>query len=162
MEPASERIAIRRASANEVEAIRACLAEAFAAFRALYTLEAYQDTVPPPAGMRKRMSDMTVYIASTAEGEIVGTISYGMDRAKTAHLRGMAVRPAWQGHGIAEQLLRTAENDLLAAGCVLVSLHTTAPLERAIRFYQKHGFVPSGKIEDFFGMPLYEYVKSLA
>lgn len=161
MRPATGSIAIRPADANQAEAIRACLAEAFAAFRSLYTLEAYQDTVPTPDAMRKRMSDMTVYVASTVEGEIVGTVSYSLDGRKTAHLRGMAVRPAWRGYGIAEQLLRTAEDDLLAAGCALVSLHTTAPLERAIRFYQKHGFVPSGRIEDFFGMPLYEYVKSL-
>jgi len=34
-------------------------------------------------------------------------------------------------------------------------------LQRAIRFYTKHGFSPSGRVTDFFGMRLYEYVKLL-
>jgi len=72
----------------------------------------------------------------------------------------MAVSTPWQGSGIAEQL-RTAENDLLANGCKRVTLDTTVPLQRAIRFYRKNGFVPTGAVFDFFGMPLYEYAKPL-
>ncbi len=34
--------------------------------------------------------------------------------------------------------------------------------KRAIRFYERNGFRPSGKIKDFFAMPLFEYVKILA
>ena len=43
-----------------------------------------------------------------------------------------------------------------------VSLDTTEPLRRAVRFYERHGFRPSGRVSDFFGMPLFEYVKELA
>jgi hypothetical protein len=35
------------------------------------------------------------------------------------------------------------------------------PLEAAMRFYEKHGYHRSGKIGDFFGMPLIEYEKQL-
>jgi len=28
-----------------------------------------------------------------------------------------------------------------------------------MRFYEKHGYRRSGKVSDFFGMPLVEYVK---
>jgi hypothetical protein len=92
--------------------------------------------------MRQRLIDMRVYVAS-ADGEIVGTIASSFT-GEAGHLRGMAVDPAWQGHGIAEQLLLTAEKDLLASGCTRVNLDTTIPLQRAIRFYQKNGFVPTG------------------
>jgi hypothetical protein len=34
-------------------------------------------------------------------------------------------------------------------------------LRRAVRFYEKHGYGVSGTIGDFYGMPLYEYVKLL-
>jgi len=34
-------------------------------------------------------------------------------------------------------------------------------VQAAIRFYEKHGFRSSGKVSDFFGMPLYEYIKEL-
>jgi len=34
-------------------------------------------------------------------------------------------------------------------------------LKRAIRFYERSGFSTSGKVRDFFGMPLYEYFKAI-
>ena len=30
-----------------------------------------------------------------------------------------------------------------------------------MRFYEKHGYVRSGKIVDFYGMPLHEFVKQV-
>jgi hypothetical protein len=42
-----------------------------------------------------------------------------------------------------------------------VSLDTTRPLAPAIRFYEQHGYRASGRIADFFGMELLEYVKPL-
>ena len=131
---------------------------AFEPFRTQYTQGAFQDTVPGPAALRQRLLDMAVYVAITPNGEIVGTIAASIEGA-AGHLRGMAVRPAWQGRGIADQLLLTAQGDLIAAGCTGITLDTTMPLRRAIRFYQKHGFAPTGRITDFFGMPLYEYAK---
>jgi GNAT superfamily N-acetyltransferase len=74
----------------------------------------------------------------------------------------MAVRPRWHGRGVAQQLLATAERDLRALGCSRICLETTAPLLRASRFYERNGYAPSGKITDFFGMPLIEYLKTLA
>jgi [ribosomal protein S18]-alanine N-acetyltransferase len=110
--------------------------------------------------MRQRLIEMRVYVAVTAGGEIIGTIASSLS-GDEAHLRGMAVCPQWQGKGIAEQLLLAAEADLLAVGCARVTLDTTVPLERAISFYRKHGFLPTGRITDFFAMPLYEYAKPL-
>jgi putative acetyltransferase len=73
----------------------------------------------------------------------------------------MGVVPASQGAGVADQLLEAIESELKVAGCSLVTLDTTAPLARAIRFYERHGYVRSGAVSDFFGMPLYEYRKVL-
>jgi hypothetical protein len=35
------------------------------------------------------------------------------------------------------------------------------PLEAAMTFYEKHGYVRSGRVTDFFGMRLIEYAKRL-
>jgi ribosomal protein S18 acetylase RimI-like enzyme len=153
-------VVIRKAQIEEAEGICACLNSAFEPFRSQYTAGAFDDTVPNPVAIRERMVPMKVYVAVTGDGEIVGTIASAM-QGKEGYLRGMATRPAWQGRGIAEQLLHAAENDLLTAGCRRVTLDTTAPLERAIHFYRKNGFVPTGGVIDFFGMPLYEYAKPL-
>src|SRR5437667_10463854 len=49
-----------------------------------------------------------------------------------------------------------AESHFREGNCKRVTLDTTAPLERAIRLYERFGLAPSEKIEDFFGMPLAE------
>jgi GNAT superfamily N-acetyltransferase len=75
------------------------------------------------------------------------------------HLRGMAVRSEWHGAGAAQALLEHAESELRAQGCWRVTLDTTLPLERAMRFYEKNGYRRSGRVTDFFGMRLIEYEK---
>jgi ribosomal protein S18 acetylase RimI-like enzyme len=71
----------------------------------------------------------------------------------------MAVLPEFLGRGIADQLLERAEADLADENCSHISLNTTEPLHRAVSFYERHGFRRSGRVRDFFGMPLIEYVK---
>jgi GNAT superfamily N-acetyltransferase len=160
MRPAADIITIRRAQVEEVESIVECLESAFEPFRSQYMRDAFRDTVLSSEAIRERMVHMTVYVAIATEREVVGTVASALE-GEDDHLRGMAVRPAWQGRRIADQLLLVAEKDLLAGGCVRITLDTTVPLQRAIRFYQRNGFVPSGRVTDFFGMPLYEYVKPL-
>jgi hypothetical protein len=41
-------------------------------------------------------------------------------------------------------------------------LDTTEPLIQATRFYERNVFLRTGKISDFFGMPLIEYAKESA
>jgi len=104
---------------------------------------------------------MSVFVATDETGEVVGTIGAAVIAVAEGHIRGMAVAPAWQGRGVAKQLLEAAESELAAKGCSRISLDTTEPLKRAIAFYEKNGFRASGKITDFFGMRLYEYAKTL-
>jgi ribosomal protein S18 acetylase RimI-like enzyme len=104
---------------------------------------------------------MSIFVAVSERNEIVGTIGCNAVGNGEGHLRGMAVLSAWQGAGIAEGLLQSAEDELRALGCERVTLDTTAPLQRAIGFYEKHGYRATGKVVGFFGMPLYEYAKLL-
>jgi len=57
--------------------------------------------------------------------------------------------------------LQTAEADIRSHGCSRVGLDTTDPLARAIHFYEKQGYRRTGNVEDFFGMPLHQFVKEL-
>lgn len=109
--------------------------------------------------LQDRIRDMCLFVA-VAERKIVGTIGCKAN-GDEGHLRGMAVLPEWQGKGVATSLLEAAEAELRRAGCTLVTLDTTKPLERAIRFYQRHGYLVTGRVSDFFGMELFEYAKRL-
>lgn len=159
--PLAIAITVRRARETDAEKVSACLEAAFASYRPQYTCLAYEDTVVTPNEVRVRMREMSVYVAGVPDFEVVATVGSSIS-GKDGHLRGMAVLPAWQGHFIADHLLRSVEDDLAEAGCERLTLDTTLPLERAIRFYERNGFTPSGRVTDFHGMPLYEYVKPLS
>ncbi len=104
---------------------------------------------------------MSIFVAISAAREIVGTIACHTVSPDEGHLRGMAVRPEWQGTGLAAALLHAAETELRNNPCKRITLDTTDPLRRAVRFYEKRGFIKSGRESDLFGMRLYEYVKPL-
>ena len=159
--PMAIAITVRRAREIDAEGVSACLESAFAPYRAEYTCLAYEDTVLTPQDVRERMRHMSVYVASVPDFEVAATLATSVD-GREGHLRGMAVHPAWQGCFVADHLLRSVEDDLAEAGCERLTLDTTLPLERAIRFYERHGFRATGRVTDFFGMPLHEYAKNLS
>jgi ribosomal protein S18 acetylase RimI-like enzyme len=154
-------ISIRRGTSNDAPEILSCLAATFAPYRDFYTPAAFLDTVLTPETLQDRLASMQVFVAHTGSGEIVGTIACQVINSAEGHLRGMAVLPNCQGSGIAAQLLTHAESQLRRQHCTRITLDTTAPLTRAMRFYEKFGYRRSGKISDFFGMPLFEYHKPL-
>jgi GNAT superfamily N-acetyltransferase len=151
---------VRRADAEDAPSILNCLAVAFEMYRCQYSPQAYADTVLDSDTVRRRMAEMSVLVA-VSEGRVVGTIAYCV-RGNEGHVRGMAVLPRWQGARVASVLLETAEVELLAHGCVRVTLDSTQPLQRAIRFYERNGFSASGRVTESFGMQLYEFVKALS
>ena len=159
MAPATHEIAIRLATREDAPAILQCLRAAFEPYRSPYTPQAWLDTVMTPATLLQRLTSMTVLVAVDAQGKIVGTIGGAAISSSEGHLRGMAVPPEHHGRGIAQRLLDAIEKHLLAKGCTRISLDTTEPLHRTMRFYEKNGFRRTGKVTDFLGMPLIEYIK---
>jgi predicted N-acetyltransferase YhbS len=155
----SDAITIERATAHHADGILECLSSAFESYRSAYTAAGYEDTVLTRESLLRRLEEMTVLVAVNGCGRVVGTVAYKVLDHAEGHLRGMAVRPERLATGIADELLERAEAELAKQGCSRFSLDTTQPLKRAIAFYERHGYRPSGKVQDFFGMPLIEYVK---
>ena len=154
-------ISIRKATPDDAPGILECLRLAFEPYRESYTPSAFDDTVMSPSTIRHRLTGMSVFVAVTEAGQIAGTIGCTAVGDGEGHIRGMAVHPACAGTGLARSLLEAVEADLGERGCTRVTLDTTRPLERAIRFYVRNGFQSTGAVRDFFGMPLFEYAKDL-
>jgi ribosomal protein S18 acetylase RimI-like enzyme len=150
---------IRKALPADGAAIVNCLRAAFEKYRKQYTPGAFADTVLDYSTVEERLSQMSVFVAVSGETVIgtIGCVATGIE----GYLRGMAVAPERQGSGVAAALLQAAEQELSNNGCRYVTLDTTEPLTGAIRFYERHGFVRSGRVTDFFGMKLCEYRKAL-
>jgi GNAT superfamily N-acetyltransferase len=160
MSIASQRLfTVRRADSDDEAAILACLASAFAPYRNSYTPAGFTDTVLDPELVQHRLGGMCVFVA-VSKGEVVGTVACATS-GNEGHLRGMAVLPDWQGTGVASVLLEAAEAEIRNQGRKRITLDTTEPLAQAIRFYERHGFTRSGRVSDFFAMPLHEWVKRL-
>jgi ribosomal protein S18 acetylase RimI-like enzyme len=154
-------VQIRRASHSDAAGILDCLRAAFAEYRGDYTEGAYVDTVLTLESVEIRLSKSDVFVAIDTMKRVVGTVGCSQANEQEGHVRGMAVRPEWQGAGVATQLLQHVESELRSRKCSRVSLDTTEPLRRAMRFYERNGYQRSGKLTDFFGMALIEYIKEL-
>ena len=154
---------IRKATVADADGLLMCLHTAFEPYRAQYSPDGFLDTTLTPETLIARFGMMTIFVAEM-EGRIVGTIACAVvdgSGPREGHLRGMAVLPKALGSGVAGKLLAAAEHELSAAGCEVITLDTTAPLQRAIRFYERNGYRATGKVGDFYGMPLYEYAKEV-
>jgi putative acetyltransferase len=165
--PRSERAAgekdftVRMAEQADAGGVLACLRAAFDEYRDQYTPDAFADTVPDLESLNNRLRTMSVYVAASADGKLIGTLSAAINENAEGHLRGMAVDPSFQHRGVAKGLLTKAIDDLRRSGCTRVTLDTTEPLRPAIRFYEAHGFRPTRRVSDFFGMELHEYARTL-
>ena len=152
---------IRLATDADTDGILTCLRSAFRPYESSYTSAAYEDTVLTRESLHARLKTMSIFVAVTEADIIVGTIACQVLAEGEGHLRGMAVDPEWHGRGISQQLLERAESELKERKCHRLTLDTTEYLKRAIHFYQRNGYRASGKITDFFGMVIHEYVKRL-
>ena len=152
---------IRRAAPDDADAIREVLQQAFAPYRASYTADAYTDTTLTSETVRERLASMAVLVAADNAGQVIGTIAYQAVAGGEAHVRGMAVRPEWHGSGVAKELLAQVEREVRELHCTAITLDTTRPLERAVRFYETHGFRATGEVSSFFGMDLFTYRKEI-
>jgi ribosomal protein S18 acetylase RimI-like enzyme len=117
--------------------------------------------VPDLGDLERRSRQMTILAVESGQHRILGTVAYQALEPGEGHLRGMAVLPRSQGKGLGKLLLRAAEAELQGTGCTRVTLDTTPPLQRAIRFYERHGYRHTGVVRDYFGVPLFEYEKAL-
>src|SRR5205823_6126461 len=101
-------LAVRRATQADSEGILECLGTAFEPYRDRYTPDAFADSVLTRDTLQERLATMCMFVAVSDSGEIVGTIGcHVVDHGAghdEGHIRGMAVRPAWQGSGAATQL----------------------------------------------------------
>jgi GNAT superfamily N-acetyltransferase len=91
-----------------------------------------------------------IFVART-DGEPVAMVSLlftvsTAEGAPACWLEDMVVRPDQRGKGLGGELLRHAADYAKARGMTRITLLTDSSNQRAIRFYQRHGFHPSQMI----------------
>lgn len=156
--PAAGAVEVRRAAADDSEAIAAVLQAAFAGYRASYTQAAYAATTPGAAEVRRRLGEGPTWVASL-EGAIAGTVS-ALPKGTALYIRSMAVLPQARGHGAGRRLLEAVEAFAAAEGFRSMTLSTTPFLAEAIRLYGRFGFARTAEgPHDLAGTPLFTMAK---
>lgn len=151
---------IRFAEPGDAAAICALLADAFSEYRHLYTSEGYAATAINIEQVRDRIREGPMWVALSDE-LIVGTVSV-VARSGSLYVRGMAVRPDARGQHIGVLLLAEVETFAAAQGVKRLFLSTTPFLDRAIRLYQRLGFLRTNEgPQELYGTPLFTMEKFL-
>jgi ribosomal protein S18 acetylase RimI-like enzyme len=133
-----------------------------AAYRAIPTDMPHQDEYDVQLrDVATRARTSCVLVAVTPAGELLGGITYvsGPDdpysealREGEAGMRMLAVDPARQGRGVGRSLVTECLSRAREAGRVRVVLHTGPWMPKAIRLYERMGFVRRPEL-DFSPVP---------
>lgn len=93
--------------------------------------------------------ELTFHLGAFVDKKLVSIASFYFERNDTFpekyqyRLRGMATLPEYQGQGLSSALLRTAFPVIKQNQCTLLWCNAR---EKAIGFYEKVGFKPSGEL----------------
>jgi putative acetyltransferase len=148
------------ANIDEAATIASVLREAFAEYKPLYTAEAFATTTPAAEQIRERWNEGPVWIARLGD-RALGTVA-AVPKSGAVYVRSMGVRPGARGLGVGCLLLAQVEGFAKEQGCLRMFLSTTPFLHRAIRLYERFGFV---RTDDgphaLLGTPLFTMEKAL-
>lgn len=149
-----QQYSIRKAKGQDSPGILACLREAFEEFRERYTPGGFLETVLRPNTLRERLEAMSVVVRSIPGSKLSARSPRAWSVSRKGIFGGWRCCPRCAVPELPRELLRRTEAELARFRCARVTLDTTEPLPRAVRFYEKHGYRRSGKTKDFFGMLL--------
>jgi len=107
-------------------------------------------------------------VAESVEGEVVGFV-IAQTELRAEEVRGyvvtLDVAERCRGMGLAKRLMREAEIRVAAEGAEWMELHVFTGNERAIRFYERLGYVRIGLSRRFYGkagLDAFTYCKDLS
>ena len=160
MPPRKLHIKVRIAAPIDATAIASVMLESFMEYEAAYTDGGFAATTPDKAEVLSRMNEGPAWIAIYDE-KVVGTVS-AIPHDEVLYIRGMAALPSYRGNGIGESLLKEVESYATLHQYKLLRLSTTPFLHRAIRLYERMGFIRSNRgPHDLHGTPLFTMEKEI-
>ncbi|HEX5324643.1 MAG TPA: GNAT family N-acetyltransferase [Capsulimonadaceae bacterium] len=109
------------------------------------------DTDPYIERIRQKIaSDPTSCLFAWMAGEVVGQLNLGVfaPDPSIGYVNVFYVVPKWRGKGVAGEIERYACDRLRSAGFAEAQLSVAWANQRAVRFYEKHGWSDAGERED--------------
>ena len=158
----NEKLTYRKAQISDIKELYSILLKAFEPYKLNYTNGAYYATVLTPLDIKNRIlgNKYDIYVV-TMDKKIIGTFSLLKKGNDILHTRTMAVHPDYQGKGFGLFILRKIYMLAKKNNYKFISLDTSKPLKRAIKFYKNFGFEFTGKNKDFHGVKIFEMIKEI-
>ena len=147
---------IRKCTDDDIPALYAIINDAAQAYKGVIPADRWHEPYMPMDELSQEIRDGVQFWGYESDGELIGVMGM-QDKGDVALIRHAYVKTARRNRGVGTNLLRHLER--MTTKPILIG--TWADATWAIRFYEKNGYRLSGKVTDFFGMPLYEYVKPL-
>jgi N-acetylglutamate synthase-like GNAT family acetyltransferase len=153
-------LTFRKARIQEIKDVLLVLSKAFEPYKKYYTNDAFNATVLTPNVMKDRILNKKYEIfVVLINKQIIGTVSLSMKDKDQLYIRSMAVHPDYQKRGVGLFILKKINELTIGKNIKTISLDTSKPLKRAIKFYKNFGFKFTGIIKDFYGNEIYEMKK---
>jgi len=155
-----KKIIFRKAQIEEINDIHLVLSKAFKPYKKYYTYDAFNATVLSPIIIKDRILNKKYEIfVITINRQIIGTVSLSMKDQDQIYIRSMAVHPDYQKRGVGLFILKKINKLAIRKNIKTISLDTSKPLKRAIKFYKNFGFKFTGTKKNFYGIDIYEMKK---
>ena len=141
---------IRSLGANDAEAYRALMLEAYGAYPQAFTSSVAERALMPLSWWEKRVDSPLDRLLGAFEGDaLVGIVGLAFEpREKARHkvtLFGMYVNEAYQQKGVGRQLVEAALSEARRHSRLkLIQLTVTAGNDAAFALYQRCGFIQYG------------------
>lgn len=139
---------VRTASRNDLEKVRALLAEAFhATYDGLYGVSKVKELLDgwnSPAALERRLEEKGAEFLVADDGKRLGGVAYARRkdaRPETVVLHQLYVHPAFHRQGIGRDIF--AELETCFPGADTMELEVEPKNDSAIAFYSAHGFLPA-------------------
>ena len=132
---------IRRVQTADVPSVVALVRETLAEFGLTFGQGAETDAPLLSLPASYESSGGAFWVATTATGALVGTCGVAPVAPGVFEVRKMYLRPAARGSGVAQRLLDECVTWARAHGGRRLVLDTIDAMDRAIRFYERNGFV---------------------
>lgn len=156
-----ENLTFRKAQIHEINDIYLVLSKAFELYKKEYTNDAFNATTLTPIEIQDRIITQKYEIfVAVIKKQIVGTISLLKKDEDSLHIRNMAVHPDYQKRGIGLFILNKIAEIAKSKNIKTISLDTSKPLKSAIKFYKNFGFEFTGVTKNFYGIKIFEMIKS--
>jgi peptidoglycan/LPS O-acetylase OafA/YrhL/GNAT superfamily N-acetyltransferase len=105
----------------------------------------------PEPGVHPSAADMTCFFVAYVDGEPAACGGMRAIDAEHGEIKRMYVVPEHRGHGLAQAILRTLENDARARGWNRVVLETGTKQPEAQRLYEREGYTSIPLFGDYVG-----------